>query len=211
MNQPVVYFAITSHGFGHAVRSATIAAKLQKLRPDIALVFATVAPEWLLKSYVEGDFIYRPSIFDVGVIQSDSLTMDKKATLAKMLDIIDREDEIINREVEFIRNNNVGLILADIPALAAPIARAANIPCWMVSNFAWDFIYENWGEEFAEIVSWLKNYYHQSDRLFRLPLFEPMSAFPNIIDVGLTGTTPRYSQEDLRSKFNLTTPQEKTV
>ena len=211
MNQPVVYIAITSHGFGHAVRSATIAAKLQKLRPDITLVFATIAPEWLLKSYLEGDFVYHPSVFDVGVIQSDSLTMDKKATLAKMQDIIAREQEIIDREVEFIRHNNVGLILADIPALAAPIARAANIPCWMVSNFGWDFIYDDWGEEFAEVVSWIKNYYHQSDRLFRLPLSEPMSAFPNIIDVGLTGTTPRYSKEDLRTKFNLTAPQEKTA
>ena len=211
MNQPVVYIAVTSHGFGHAVRSATIAAKLQQLRPDIALVFATVAPEWLLQSYVEGDFIYRPSIFDVGVIQSDSFTMDKETTLAKMLDIIERENEIIHREVEFIDNNNVGLILADIPALAVPIARAANIPCWMMSNFGWDFIYDDWGEEFAEVVSWVKNYYHQSDRLFRLSLSEPMSAFPNITDVGLTGTTPRYSQEDLRAKFNLTAPQEKTV
>ena len=211
MNQPVVYFAVTSHGFGHAVRSATIAAKLQKLRPDIALVFATIAPEWLLQSYIEGNFVYRPSIFDVGVIQSDSLTMDKEATLAKMKDIIGREQEIIDREVEFIHNNNVGLILADIPALAAPIARTANIPCWMISNFGWDFIYDDWGKEFAEVVSWVKNYYHQSDRLFRLPLCEPMSAFPNIIDVGLTGTAPKYSEEDLRAQFNLTIPQEKTA
>ena len=211
MNQPVVYFAVTSHGFGHAVRSATIAAKLQQLRPDINLVFATVAPEWLLKSYIAGDFIYHPSIFDVGVIQSDSLRMDKQATLAKMQDIIARDSEIIAREVEFIKHNNVGLILADIPALAAPIARAANIPCWMVSNFAWDYIYDDWGEEFAEVVSWLRNYYGQSDRTYRLPLSEPMSAFPNIINVGLTGTTPQYSESELRAKFGFTIPQEQTV
>ncbi len=211
MNQPVVYFAVTSHGFGHAVRSAIVAAKLQQLRPDIGSIFATVAPEWLLKSYIEGDFIYHPSVFDVGVIQKDSLTMDKETTLAKMQDIMAREDEIIAREVEFIREHNVGLILADIPALAAPIARAAKIPCWVVSNFAWDFIYEHWGEEFAGVVSWLKNYYGSCDRTFRLPLHEPMSAFPNIIDVGLTGTTSRYRPEDLRAKFNLIAPEEKTA
>ena len=50
MTQPVVYIAVTSHGFGHAVRSATIAAKLKDLCPDIKLILATVAPEWLLKS-----------------------------------------------------------------------------------------------------------------------------------------------------------------
>jgi hypothetical protein len=210
VNQPVVYFAVTSHGFGHAVRSAIIAAKLQQLRPDITSIFATVAPEWLLKSYVR-DFIYHPSVFDVGVIQSDSLTMDKETTLAKMQDIIAREDEIIAREVEFIRQHNVRLIVADIPALAAPIARAAELPCWMVSNFAWDFIYEHWGEKFAGVVSWLQNYYRSCDRTFRLPLHEPMSAFPNIIDVGLTGTESRYHSEEIKAKFNLTAPPKKTA
>jgi hypothetical protein len=211
MSQPAIYLAVTSHGFGHAVRTATVAAQLQQLRPDIALIFVTVAPEWLLKSYVPGDFIYRQRIFDVGVIQSDSLTMDKQTTLSKMQQIIAQEKQIIAEEAEYIRNHNVGLILADIPALAAPIARAAGIPCWMMSNFGWDFIYRHWSEDFAGVVEWIENYYHQSDRLFRLPLAEPMSAFPQITDVGLTGDTPRYSQLELRQKFALTAPQAQTI
>ncbi|MGL5940565.1 MAG: glycosyl transferase [Waterburya sp.] len=211
MFQPSIYLAVTSHGFGHAVRTATVAAQLQQLRPDIALIFVTVAPEWLLKSYVPGDFVYRQRIFDVGVIQSDSLTMDKQTTLSKMQQIIAHEKQIIAEEAEYIRNHNVGLILADIPALAAPIARAAGIPCWMMSNFGWDFIYRHWGKDFAVVVEWIENYYHQSDRLFRLPLAEPMSAFPQITDVGLTGDTPRYNQLELRHKFALTAPQAQTV
>ncbi|MBE9043055.1 glycosyl transferase [Pleurocapsales cyanobacterium LEGE 10410] len=210
MAQPTIYLAVTSHGFGHAVRMATVAAKLQKLRPDIAITFVTVAPEWLLKSYVQG-FTYRQRVFDVGVIQSDSLTMDKQATLIQMQEIIAREDTIIAEEAQYIRDHNVGLILADIPALAVPIAHAANIPCWMMSNFGWDFIYRQWGESFNEVVSWIENYYRECDRLFRLPLAESMSAFPHITDVGLTGSTPIYNNEELRQKFELTTPVAKTT
>ena len=209
MSQPAIYVAVTSHGFGHAVRAATVAEKLRQIRPDITLILVTVAPEWLLKSYIKGDFIYRQRVFDVGVIQSDSLTMDKDTTLIKMQSIIADSDRIIAEEAKYIRENNIQLILADIPALAAPIARAAGIPCWMMSNFGWDFIYRDWGEEFAEIVSWIENYYSQSDRLYRLPLAEPMSAFPNIIDVGLTGCKPNY--EELKSRFNVTAPKEKTI
>jgi hypothetical protein len=211
MSQPVIYIAITSHGFGHAVRAATVAAKLQKLRPDISLVLASVSPQWLLESYIEGEFTTRSRVFDVGVIQSDSLNMDKDATLAKMQQIIAQEDAIIAEEVEFIRNNNIGLVLADIPALAVPIAHNAGVPCWMMSNFGWDFIYRYWGEPFAEVVAWIENYYRQCDRLFRLPLAESMSPFPNIIDVGLTGANPRYREKDLRDKFNLNMPKEKTI
>lgn len=211
MNQPAVYIAVTSHGFGHAVRVATVAAKLQQLRPDIALIFVTVAPEWLLNAYVKNGFIYRQRVFDVGVIQSDSLTLNKEATLAKMKQIIARQEQIIAEEAEFIRHHKIGLILADIPALAAPIARAAGIPCWMISNFGWDFIYADWGAEFAEIVTWHQNYYQQCDRTFRLPLYEPMTAFSNIVDVGLTGDTPNYSQTELSQRFDLKASKEKTL
>ena len=211
MSQPAIYIAVTSHGFGHAVRAATVAEKLRQLRPDISLIFVTVAPQWLLKSYVQGEFVYRQRVFDVGVIQSDSLTMDRKATLSKMQSIIAQEDRIITEEAEYIRQHNVKLVLADIPALAAPIARAAGIPCWMMSNFGWDFIYRHWGADFAEVTAWIENYYSQSDRLFRLPLAEPMSAFPTITDTGLTGATNRYSNEEIKQKFGLTAPQAKTI
>ena len=211
MSQPVVYIAITSHGFGHAVRAASVAGMLQKLAPEIELIFATTAPKWLLESYVQRDFRYHPRVFDVGVIQNDSLHMDKKATLAKMQHIYTERNSIITEEVDFIQANNVGLILADIPPLAASIAKAASIPCWMMSNFGWDFIYRAWGDDFLEIVTWIEECYQQCDCLFRLPLAEPMSAFNQIIDVGLTGGVPRYSEAELRAKFEITATKEKTI
>ena len=211
MAQFTIYIAVTSHGFGHAVRAATVAEKLQQLRPDIALNLVTVAPEWLLKSYIKGNFVYRQRVFDVGVIQKDSLIMDRQATLSKMREIMSQQEQIIAEEAEYIQKHKIGLILADIPALAAPIARAAGIPCWMMSNFGWDFIYRDWGADFVEIVAWMENYYRKSDRLFRLPLAEPMSAFPHHTNVGLTGSTPQFNHDELRQQFNLVTPLAKTI
>ncbi|VEP16533.1 conserved hypothetical protein [Hyella patelloides LEGE 07179] len=208
---PKLYIAVTSHGFGHAVRVASVAAEIKKICLDLELVFATTAPQWLLKSYITDDFIYRPQVFDVGVIQTDSLTMDKSATLNKMAEIKAQQEAIITQEVEFIQQNNVGLILADIPPLVTEIAQKANIPCWMMSNFGWDFIYRPWGEDFAEIVAWITECYEKCDRLFRLPLNESMAAFPVVTDVGLTGGTPKYGIDELKQKFAITAPQEKTV
>ncbi len=211
MSRPTLYIAITSHGFGHAVRACSVAAAIQKLCPEILLILVTTAPRWLLESYIQGSFIHRPRAFDAGVIQSDSLSMDKEATLEKVQQIRSAERSIIAGEVNFIRTNRVGLILADIPPLATKIAASAEIPCWMMSNFGWDFIYRDWGGEFVEIADWISECYGACDRLFRLPFHEPMSAFPNITDVGLTGGTPSYSVEQLRENFALTTPTDKTV
>lgn len=211
MFQPVLYIVITGHGFGHAVRAASVAAAIKRLNPEILLILVTTAPRWLLDSYIQGDFIHRPRAFDVGVIQSDSLNMDKATTLEKMQHIRSQQKTIVAGEVNFLRTNRVGLVLGDIPHLAAPIAKAAGVPCWMMSNFGWDFIYRAWEGEFLDLADWIGECYQKCDRLFRLPLHEPMSAFKQIADVGLTGGTPRYSEEQLRQSFGLRQPQSRTV
>ena len=211
MPRPTLYIAITNHGFGHAVRISSVANLIQQMCPDILLIMVTTAPRWLLESYISGDFIYRPRSFDVGVIQSDSITMDKETTLKKLQEIKKKERSIIAGEVNFIKQNRVDLLLADIPPIAAKIAQLANIPCWMLSNFGWDFIYRSWGGEFLEIADWISESFAQCKRLFRLPLHEPMSAFPNIVDVGLTGGIPRYQPEEIKAKFEIHTEKEKTI
>ena len=211
MSRPTLYVAITNHGYGHVVRASSIAAQIQQNFPDILLIMVTAAPHWLLSSYIMGDFIHRPRAFDVGVIQPDSLNMDRDATLIKLKEIQQKQNSIIASEVSFIRQNKVDLILADIPPLAAPIGRAAGIPCWMLSNFGWDFIYRDWGGEFIKIADWISDCFGMCDQLFRLPLYEPMSAFPHITDVGLTGGNPRYDLDKLREIFKIYTPQEKTL
>lgn len=209
--RPILYVAITNHGFGHATRTASVVSTIQKLCPEVLLILVTTAPRWLLDSYIEGDFIHRPRAFDLGVVQGDSLTMDKPATLAQLRDIQQRQNSLIASEVNFIRQNRVNLILADIPFLAPLFAKAANIPCWMMSNFGWDLIYRHWGGEFITIADWISECYSQCDRLFRLPFHEPMSSFSNITDVGLTGGSPRYSAEELRATWGITAPKSKTI
>jgi hypothetical protein len=211
MQRPIIYIAITNHGFGHATRTASVAATIQKLCPEVLIIMTTTAPRWLLECYIEGDFIHRPRAFDLGVVQADSLNMDKEATLEKLQEIKRNQNSLIASEVNFIRQNRVNLILADIPFLAANIGSSANVPCWMMSNFGWDLIYRSWGGPFTEIADWISDSYSKSDRLFRLPFHEPMSAFPNITDVGLTGGSPRYTPEELRLTWGINTPPEKTI
>ena len=84
MERPILYIAITNHGFGHATRTASVAAKIQKLCPEVLLIMVTTAPRWLLEYYIEGDFIHRPRAFDLGVIQADSLMMDQGSYVRKI-------------------------------------------------------------------------------------------------------------------------------
>jgi hypothetical protein len=215
---PTLYIAVTNHGFGHATRTASIATEVrrrcQAAGLPLTLIMATKAPKWLLDSYLVGDYIHRPVSFDVGVLQSDSLTMDKPATLRAMQAIQAKQAHWVKAEAAFLREAKVDLVLADIPPLMGKIAHKAGVPCWFMGNFGWDFIYRPWGEEcaeFAAIIDWIGECCAVGDRTFRLPFSEPMSSLPNITDVGLTGGTPAYSEAHLRGLLNRDIPVERTV
>ncbi|MFN5728260.1 MAG: glycosyl transferase, partial [Pseudanabaena sp.] len=104
---PTLYTAITNHGFGHATRTAAVLAELQQRSPDIKLIIATMAPRWLLEEYIEGDFIYHPRVFDVGVIQIDSLQVDREATFEAWQQIREQQAGLIEAEVKFLEENHV--------------------------------------------------------------------------------------------------------
>ena len=212
---PTLYIAVTNHGLA-------MPPALPRLQPKfgtdaswrvfpLKLIMATRAPKWLLDSYLGGDYAHYPVGVDIGVLQSDSLTMDKAATLREVEAIRAAEDRIIGAEAEYMRSQSVDLVLADIPPLMPKIAKAAGIPCWMMGNFGWDFIYKPWGEEFKPVVDWIGDCFSQGDRTFRLPFCEPMSAFPNITDVGLTGGAPKYTTDYLRKQMASDVPPERTV
>ncbi|MBD2161519.1 glycosyl transferase [Limnothrix sp. FACHB-1083] len=217
MTRPILYVAITAHGFGHATRAAALVDTLQRLRPDLLPILVTTAPRWLLGSYISGEFLYRPRALDVGVVQQDSLQIDRQTTLEQLQALRSRAAAIVAAEVDFIRqmsvkNGRVALVLADLPPLAIDIAQAAGLPCWAVGNFGWDFIYRDWGGEFEQEADWIADRFHRCDRLFRLPFHEPMASFPQQTDVGLTGGAPRYGAAELRDKLGLPDiPRDRTV
>jgi hypothetical protein len=215
MSHPVLYLAITNHGFGHATRAASVAAAIGRLNPEITIILATTAKRSVLDAYLPEGWIHRERGFDCGVIQADSMTMDLPATLEQLQTIRRSSAQKIASEANWLKQNRVGLVLGDIPPLAVPIAHAAGVPCWMMANFGWDFIYEAWLEEYPAFqteVDWIRSQFGDCDRLFRMPFSEPMSAFRNITDVGLTGVSPRFSGEEMRSKFDLgDIPQEKII
>jgi hypothetical protein len=209
---PILYLAITNHGFGHATRAAAIAAEIQRQVPDLTLILATTAPRSVISAYLGDDFIHRPRALDVGVLQSDSVTMDLPGTLAQLEQIQAKSKATIVSEANWLKQNRVDLVLADIPPLAAPIAKAAGIPCWMMGNFGWDFIYRDFGPEFAAAADWIGECFGQCDRLFRMPFHEPMAGFKSITDVGLTGVSPRHPAATIAATFDLeSTPKAQRI
>lgn len=215
MARPTLYVPITNHGFGHATRTAAVVATLKRKRPDVRVIMASSAPSWLLGSYLADDIEFVDRTLDIGVIQSDAVTMDKPGTIARLQQLRSESEVTVQDEAEFLRQNEVGLVLGDIPPLAIPAAHAAGVPCFLASNFGWDFIYRSWREDFPDeidgIVAWIADLFGDCDRLFRLPMAEGMSAFPHVTDVGLTGGDPRHDAATIRAMLGIESPVDRTA
>ncbi|MEI8207096.1 MAG: hypothetical protein WCG03_09495, partial [Kiritimatiellales bacterium] len=122
-----------------------------------------------------------------------------------------REEELIERERHFIAENDIAVVVADIPAIPLAAAQRAGIQNIAIGNFSWDWIYEDYAKNnprwnfFAEKF---RAVYAKTDLLLRLPFAPPMEQFPNRKDIPLLASpgTPcrekiKNSKIEARNKF----------
>ena len=144
-----VVFYISGHGFGHAVRTGEVIRALQRLRPEWRIVVRTRAPRHMLPEGIQ----YSESEFEPVVIEREAgVVIDAEATLAELRGFLGRQDEVLAREVAFVREQNAELIVADIPAIAGDIAYETGVPCVGISNFTWDWIFEPYAPDCLEPI-----------------------------------------------------------
>ncbi|MCR9140947.1 MAG: glycosyl transferase [bacterium] len=209
---PALYAVCTNHGFGHASRSLAVLRETHRLAPELRIILNTTVPEDFARSMLGDTPVeFRARPLDVGIHQKDFLTMDLETTLsaADALYLQDAGDLLAADEARFLKQEHVGLVLADIPPLAADVAEKAGVACWMLGNFSWDFIYRAYAPQdaaFAHIADRIVASYSKAERLFRPPFSEGASmdaVFSRITNVGLTGGRPRFDRSEVLQRLGL--------
>jgi len=194
-------YYISAHGYGHGVRSSDILRCFLTHHPDAVVTVVSDLPSDFLQNRLGRSRVrYRKAAFDVGMIQRDSIRVDVDATLAAALELCRRRPQRIEEEVEFLRRERIGLLVADIPAIPLEAAARAGLPRLAVGNFAWDWIYSPFVErnpEWAGVVAAFAEGYRHADLLLRLPFHEPMSAFPRHADLTLVASPGRHRRAEL--------------
>ncbi|MDZ7722832.1 MAG: glycosyltransferase family protein [candidate division KSB1 bacterium] len=199
----IVYY-ITGHGYGHAIRAFEIIKALLEY-PDISqITIKTTAPEWLFKPKPDARFCYIKNELDFGCIQSDSFYIDKKQTLARYAELLEQKSVLVNKETEFLKSQNINLILSDITPFAFDAAQRAGINSAAIGNFSWDWIYTQWLAEFPQyefVVNDIRASYSKADILYRLPFHGDLSAFSKSIDTPLVGRRSNLAPEFVRDQI----------
>ena len=191
----MIAFYITSHGYGHAVRSLLVIKALLKFEPVIVV---SQVPEHFLRAQLGDNVEIRPRAFDCGMVQVDSVNADVPATLEVARALMKRSPAMLAEEVDFLRQRGVTLVAVDAPALPLEAAYRVGIPGLAVTSFGWDFIYAPFVEQdpgWAEVRDWFRAGYARATALLRYPFSEPMEAIAQREDIPLVAS-PGQSQRE---------------
>lgn len=209
---PVVVFAISGHGFGHASRQTEIMRALHRRRPDVAIGVRTSAPRWLFERALDFPFSFEAVEVDTGVVQVDSLEVDVGASIADAARFYRTIEERIDAEADALTAGRADLVVGDVPPLACAAAARAGVPAVAVGNFTWDWIYAGYPETAKlspDLVRTLRNAYSAATAAWRLPLHGGFGAFETIVDVPLVARRSSREPGDVRRQLGL--PRDRTL
>jgi len=182
-----IFFYISGHGFGHAIRQIEIMRALRQAAPSsLRIVVRTSAPPWLFDRTAGGSADLRPAETDTGVVQIDSLRLDERATMesaARFYETLPAREE---EEALMLREHDARLVVADAPPLACGAAAKAGVPSIVCGNFTWDWIYRDYAQATsgaAHVIATIHTLYRHASAGWRLPMHGGFDAIDTIVDV----------------------------
>jgi hypothetical protein len=187
------------------VRSHQVIRALKRARPHLRICVRTTAPAWLFGNPA-GAVNYSRQALDIGILQEDSLEMDLNKTLRACREFYAQAGKIVESELAFVKANDIGLILGDIPPLCFEIAARADLPSVSITNFTWDVIYRAYLPDhpgFHALVERMTGYYAKAALALTLPYPCDMSMFPRRQPIPWVTRTSLLTKREARAKFGL--------
>jgi hypothetical protein len=205
-----VFFYISGHGFGHAVRQiAIIKALLRSTAGRVRVVVRTSAPAWLFARTLGDSFTLLPGETDTGAVQVDGLRLDEEATIRKATAFYRTLPHRVAAEAAILRSHGAALVVADAPPLACAAAAAAGVPAVVCSNFTWDWIYQPYVASAPSADSLLSaiRLAYTGAAGWRLPMHGGFDTVDPIVDVPLVARHARADRsiDELRGALGLPT------
>ena len=196
----LIYVCLSSHGFGHAARQATVLSALHRLQPSWRLVVSSLVSSDFLRLVCGSVPVEQRLVgWDVGMIQADALGVDQQRTLEALKDLDFKLPQLLNQEIAWLAKQNTPvLVVGDIPPAAAVLAQRLEAPLVWMGNFGWDDIYEPLGGLFSEYAASAKALYQHGELLLRCPFSLAMQWGLEEQQLGVTVSAVREVPAELR-------------
>lgn len=202
-----VAFCVSGHGFGHASRQVEVINAFGRLCPDEPIHVITLASRWLLERTLQVPTTLVAEACDSGAVQRDSLDLDIEATLDGAARFEAGADAAAADLAIRLKALNVRVVVCDVPPMPCSAARLAGIPVVAISNFTWDWIYEDYTRDHpqhAGLPARLRARYAEADAAWRLPMAGGFDGFDTVLDVPWVARRSRRDPADTRRALGVT-------
>jgi len=199
-------FHITAHGFGHASRSAAVMAAIAERLGAVHFHIFSEVPDWFFLDALPNVRISVNSIKnDVGLIQKNPMEHDLEATLKALNALLPYNKENLQALSADLQRRQCKAVICDIAPMGIAAAELAKIPSFLVENFTWDWIYEEYVEthpQFIPINHILRQVFQQASfHIQTSPFCEDnpgasLTVFP-------VSRKPRHSGAEIRSRLKI--------
>jgi hypothetical protein len=204
MPRPTVLFYVSSHGYGHARRSAEVIRALRRRIPGVAVHVRTGARAEIFDGLVDSPAT--PSRIDVPIVEHDALAIDWPRTLNTTAECLERMEQAVHDEAAAVRHLAPTLLVADVPFMAGDVAEVLSVPCVAVSNFTWDWIYEPHAGLYPQgeaVLRGARESYGKMRALLQLPFGHDAPAFREVVPVPLIARRSRHDPAYVLARLGL--------
>jgi L-arabinokinase len=234
MSLNLAYY-ITGHGLGHATRSVEIIYHLILTGRYRISIISPIEKSFFLEaiskqfdlqeehshtysSSIHSDLEFFERTLDSGAIQSDALTVDPYGSLHKYYHNVHRNYvELVDKEVLWLRESRIDIVLVDATPIAVRAGSLMGAKVIVLSNFSWDFIYQEMlhylegmdddlFHEYQSMIRTCEEDYSHCSLFIQYPGICPLSSLisPEKIKVGpLVARISKKTKSEMRLEYKV--------
>ncbi|MDP3089772.1 MAG: hypothetical protein Q8N04_03790 [Nitrospira sp.] len=204
---PLIWSAISAHGYGHAAQVVPVLNELGKRIPSLSVILRTNVPRHFFESRMTVPWELLPAQMDIGCLQHGPLTMDWDATWQAHRTFHAHWEARLKEETLAIQEARPDLVIGNTPYLTMAAGADAGIPTVAIASLSWDEILRDHVDPaqpwHAAILEDIRRAYGQAHLLLRLTPGLPMPAFRHAIDIGPIAHPLPPARAQLRAQLNI--------
>jgi hypothetical protein len=211
---PLIWAAISAHGFGHAAQVVPVLNALGRLVPGLRVILRTTVPASFFTNRLLIPWELSAVQQDVGCIQNGPLTIDVEATWREHERFHATWTDRVQCEVRAMNAARPNMVLADTPYLALAAGKAASIPTLALASFTWDLILSEYvappSIDRSALLHSIRESYAQADMALRMIPAPKIDVFSRIDNIGPIAEPASSARDQLATVLALA-PGERTV
>lgn len=204
---PIIWSAISGHGYGHAAQVVPVLNRLGTLVPEVRAILRTTVPASFFRDRLSIPWELQSVQQDVGCIQKGPLEIDVAATWDALTRFHSNWDQRVDEESRAIKTAKPRVILADTPYFAIRAGHEAGIPTIALANFTWSEVLRlcsdpmNPGHQ--ALLRTIEDSYARATMALRIAPGLPMPAFSSVTDIGPIAELATSDRSALRHHLQL--------